>query len=170
MGSAVSSLLTPTRGRERWKDRRTWHRDEGWMRMRRDALEDAVTFGMLSHLVPQTRQGQAARGLPEDCHHVCKRERALRCEQRAHVRSVWCPPAPLGGQVRKWGDDPLRPGSGGEPVAKKIPARRGSSASGLLLLAASWEWDGAGGTAGAGRRPLGLVGSPHPLPQPHVKP
>lgn len=101
----MSSLLTPTRGRERWKDRRTWHRDEGWMRMRRDALEDAVTFGVLSHLVSQTRQGQAARGLPEDCHHVCKRERALRCEQRAHVRSVWCPPAPLGGQVRKRGDD-----------------------------------------------------------------
>lgn len=140
------------------------------MRMRRDALEDAVTFGVVSHLVSQARQGQAARGLPEDCHHVCKRERAVRREQRAHVRSVWCPPAPLGGQGRKRGDDPHGQDQAGSLWQRKSLLGRGSSASGLLLLAASWERDGAGGTAGAGRRLLGVVGTPRPLPQPHAKP
>lgn len=38
--------------------------------MRRDALEDAVTFRVVFHLVSQVGQGKAARGLPEDCHHV----------------------------------------------------------------------------------------------------
>lgn len=75
----------PTAGRERWKDGRTRDRDEGRVWMRRDALEDAVTFRMVFHLVSQVRQGQAARGLPEDCHHVCKRERAVTHERRAQV-------------------------------------------------------------------------------------
>lgn len=38
--------------------------------MGRDALEDAVTFRVVFHLVSQVWQGQAARGLPKDCHHV----------------------------------------------------------------------------------------------------
>lgn len=38
--------------------------------MRRDALEDAVTFRVVFHLVSQAGQGKAACGLPEDCNHV----------------------------------------------------------------------------------------------------
>lgn len=35
-----------------------------------DALEDAVTFGVIPHPVSQLGQGKAARGLAEDRHHV----------------------------------------------------------------------------------------------------